>query len=547
MKILVGPEVCFAGSHFSLTGIKGAPVFRTGEDFLSAVASHKPDVVFLRAIGQNNVTPEQIKACPVPVVGFYHDWICWGSERLEVIAQQVDWLITEKTAYQYLQKHGYKNCSHFLMMSHNGVENVLASGKQVSDEKVYDVSFLGAMVIDGYKDMLRYKDGDVIADWNNTYWSRLGFRKRSTYLTSLIAMSNRSVLVASKTDNFAKGRLTSANSPSYDILAHSAINVHVCHGRYYAANRCFETLALGTFLLCEKGNEIFDFMPDGLVGVYEPETLTSVIDFYISNEKIRKEQALAAQDFALQHFTTEKLQNKLLALIEEKFPDIVEFSNTRTAGSVALHRAPVHHEVLWSEAHDIYERTIETYAHNSIGDNERGWFYFEKWIKLQEKMNEDEKRAQLAKAVDAFDASLEYDAYNLIVYWNKAVTLTVLGEYAAACTALKNAKKIVMQNAVICVCKGSRLEIRMDWWASGHIEPAMALQKLSGDSHSLELKGFMYRADMLLHFIDEANDEIHWPGLPDEHAKVGDWETVNKLDPFWSPSNSVRRGIYDLQ
>lgn len=546
MKILVGPEVCYAGSHFSITDIPGTPRFNMGSEFLDAVRQHEPDIVFLRCVGANNVTPEMIAKCPVPVVGFYHDWICWGSERLETVCQQVDWLITEKTAYEYLQAKGIRNCSHFLMMSHRGVENVLPFIETPAREKIFDVSFLGALIIDGYKDLSRWQEGNAVAEWNNVYWSRLGFRRRSLLLSTIIDRKDISILAAAKTPILKELPVEEGANRSYEVVKRSAINIHLCHGRKYAANRCFETMALGTFLLCEDGNELFDFLPEGLVGKYTHATVNQTIDHYLRNKAEREEMASRAQGYALTNFTNEKLQTRLLALIEDNMSSILTCFNNRHADPGSLHRAPIHHEVEWGDLNVQFEQDVSDHQGGALGDNEFGWFIFDKWTKFANEWQASQKKSTLENALRLFDRSIEAAAHNLIPYWNKAVVLTELGQPDLAAATLKDAKNHLNDNQDTCQFVGSRLETRQSWWFSGHIEAAMALRKIHQPSHRCEASGFLYRADMLLNFIDKRNDAIHWPELPDEYAKIGDWKRVYELDPFWAPDNPAREGISDL-
>lgn len=538
IKILTGPKKSWSGSHAAITTIEGADYFNDPEEFLVAVKRYKPDVVFLRATGHNNISPSQIQQCPVPVVGFYHDWVCWGSERLEVVAKQVDWLITEKTAYQYLQNMGIKNCSHFLMMSKMGIERALESKVMAKNDKKYDVCCLGSFMIEGYKNILRYDENNKISVYDNTYWSRLGFRGRSKYLDK-IAKYNGNVFIAANTSKNNIKEIFTSKNPSFDIIANSLINIHVDHGRKYAANRCFETMAIGTLLFCEEDNEIFDFVPDGIIESYNLDNLYEKIDYYKKNPKKAEEKAKKAQEFALKNFSNKELTKKLVKLVEDNFEEIKRRSKKRYKNPNELNRSLVHWEGKLTRFHHKYKKSFNKDYKTSVSLNEKSWFYFEHYIKCLNKIK------YLIKALFYVNKAIENNPNNIVFYWNKAIILYKLKLRYQAKQTLTRAKYLLENNKNFSY-NGSIIEIKINWWMSGHIEYDLAIKKINGNHQALTKKAFLYRIDMMLHMMGYENDYIHWPTLPDEYKKIENLEKVAKIDPFDNISEKIKGKIYDF-
>ena len=545
LKILIGPTHSWAGSHSSITTIDNAHYFKEPQDFLSSVKEIKPDVVFLRACGHNNIPSETLKKCPIPIVGFYHDWVCWGSERLEVVAKQVDWLITEKSAYEYLKNIGIKNCSPFLLMSKHGVERALDSKITKYKDKKYDVCCLGSFMFEGYKNPLRYDERDKVGLYDNTYWSRLGFRGRSKYIEK-IAQHKGEVFIGANTSNKDISEIFKSNNPSFDIISNSLINIHVDHGRKYAANRCFETMAIGTLLFCEEENEIFDYIDGNFVESYNLSNLHEKIDYYKRNPKEAESKAKQAKKFAINNLSNKALTKKLIKLIESNFTKIQDEMKVRHIINDNLDRSLVH----WggskvTNIHKYYKKNLNNNNTSALSLNEQSNFYYDYYLLNSNKRKNLIKRTKfLVKSLLCINKSILRNNNNVVSLWNKSIILNTIGLKFFTIRQLRKCKKLAQ--SVSFQYNGSILEVKIDWWMSGHIEYDLAIKKISNNHFELTQKAFLYRIDMMLHMLGEKNNNIHWPDLPDEHKKINDFSMVKQLDPLNNMDSFLKEKIFDF-
>ena len=530
LKILVGPHAYTSGSHHFVTDLPGMPVFHEPAQMAAAVAEHRPDAVLLRAAGHNGVSPADIMACPVPVIGVYHDWPCWTSIRLDAVAATHDWLITEKTAVAYLQNMGHLNKSHYLLMSREGIERVHQSGIRGGGIRPIDASFLGSFFVNGYRNPFRLRDTSPTAQLDNLYWSRLGFRDRST-MVALLARYPANVYVAAQTRERPGLKLDPAN-PSLSVMAQSKICVHIDAGRKHAANRCFEAMALGCLLFLEDDNELFDFLPAGAAVAFNAGNLYAQLDHYLSRPAEMESIAKTGQAWALQHFTNAVLSHDLVLLIESVLPVLRDRPDQR--GDLYEHyRAPVHWE--GTEVHHAKEaiRDLGAVAHTWLGANEAAVFWFDVWQKTNQ-------TAALENAIDHMEAVRADANAGPSCYWNMAVMAENLKQPQLAEQAMGQLERSLGNaNADF---RGSRLEIQKDWWLSGHIEHALALKKIGGRHAELERSAMQWRLGML-----RGDRDAFWDELPDEHKRNGDLDKVRELDPLDNPSRDLSARIEDLK
>jgi tetratricopeptide (TPR) repeat protein len=551
MRILVGPTESWAGSHGVTTTIPGAEYFKRPEDFLRAVEQKKPDVVLMRAAGHNSITADEVKKCPVPVIGFYHDWCCWGSERIEAVASSVDWLITEKSGYLYLKNLGYNNCSTFMLMTARKYEEAHEYYKKhVKDKKIptqHDACFLGAFIIDGYYNPARYNPADKVEIYDNVYWSRHGFGKRSAYIDTLTSADDLDIFIGANTNKDRLKAIFTGNNISYDIIARSRIALHVDQGRKYVTHRCFETMAIGRLLFCEEVNELLDYMPKGLVIDFNKDNLTDKIRYFKDNPEEADEIAQEARLYAHQNFHHNDITKMLLKIIEDNWEGISHNARNRNMDAIESNRAPIHWAGPTNRNHKLCQEKLDKYANNNaLTINERGWLEYEYYTKA---LNEQgyrakwKRRGYLLKALDYFTRATTTDPENAVFLWNKAITNYQLRRYENAKKDLLQLRELVTDNDFR--YNGSRVEIQIEWWMSGAIEFDLSLKKITTppEEHmELERKGFLYRVAMVI-----GDNEIHWPDLPCEFRRKKQIYEALKRDPLIVPNQNHRRKVYDLQ
>lgn len=530
LKILVGPHAYTSGSHHFVTNLPGMPVFHEPSQMATAVAEHRPDAVLLRAAGHNGVSPADIAACPVPVIGVYHDWPCWTSIRLDAVAAMHDWMITEKSAVRYLLNMGGRRQSHYLLMSREGIERVAQSGIQGGSTRPIDASFLGSFFVNGHRNPFRLRDTSPVARLDNLYWSRLGFRDRSS-LVSQLARYPANMYVAAQTRERPGLQLDPSN-PSLSVMAQSRICVHIDAGRKHAANRCFEALALGTLLFLEEDNELFDFLPPGTAVPFNAGNLYAQLDHYLSRPAQSGEIARAGQQWALQRFNNPALCRDLVTLIESVLPALRDRPGQR-ADLWPHYRAPVHWE--GTAVHHAPEaaQNLGRVAQTWLGANESAVFWFDVWQKTNQS-------SALEQALDHMEAVRGHADAGPSCFWNMAVMAEVLGQPLQVGEALSRLERsLEVPGADF---RGSRLEVQKDWWLSGHIEHALALKKIDGDHAELERAAMQWRLGML-----RGDRKVFWDELPDEHKRNGDLARVRALDPLDDPAPDLCARIEDLK
>ena len=530
LKILVGPETPLAGSHGAVTSAAAFVPFKF--DLAGAVAAHKPDVVLLRAAGHNGIGPDEIHACPVPVVGAYHDWTAWSSERLEALARTYDLLITEKTAVEYLRGAGHDNAVPYLMMSYYGLERVRNLGVTRRDETLYHGAFLGSFTVDSHRNPYRLREfDDPFSRIDNLYLSRLGFRRRSPYLADMADLDGP-VFIGARIDS---SRLPFAGAvsqtASFEILGRSTCAVHVDAGRRYAANRCFEVLGIGTLLLVEEGCELLDFMPPGCLATFAPGGLRHALAHWADHPREAAEVAAAGRAYAVENFQTQQLARGVARIIE----DNIDRLRRRAADRVSRpqdYRAQVH----WEGGNLLHYRQNTAFlrrapSHPTVS-NEAGFYWYDVYRKSLDPVMLERARAALA---DACDGAPD----NMVFAWNRAVVELEAGDPRLGRECLDHAGRLAGRGGA--AWTGSRIEICRDWWLSGHVEYDLALAKIDGDHAEAEHRAMRWRVGML-----RGDGDIHWPEMPDEHRRNGDMETVGRIDPLDHPSDKLRKRIHDL-
>jgi len=517
------------GSHHSVSQIAGAVEF--DEDLLAAVERERPDVVLLRAAGHGAVPVADVARCPVPVVGLLHDWVAWGSERLEAVARTVDWLITEKSAYRYLRAAGFDNVSTYLLMSREGVERVEALSVQAQEPREWAAAFLGSFYLHGVDNPLRRSTPDARGRHHEAMMARLGFRARSRYVAE-IASSRHPTFVAASTEHLRCGP---DHNPSFDVVARSHFNVHVDCGRQHAANRCFESLAIGTPLICEAGNELFDYLPEGMAIPFTLGTFDEVLDACLTNPRKYAEVARAAREFARTHFRNDTLAEGLRRHIVDRRRQIERRFETRRFNALDQ-RAPVHWEGRRLYHREIVTPHLESMAKTPAGENELGVYAYEAAFVEGE-------AGALDRAIQHLSCACELDPHNANARWNLAVArFAATGETPRA--DLERLMSIAEAGASQFRWSGSRLELAAERWLSAHVEHGLCLAKIEGDHAELEARAFRHRAAV---FLGLREGRVHWPELPDEHECRGDLQRACALDPLLRPSTALRDRIEDCK
>ena len=514
------------GSHLSVSRIPGATFF--DEDLLASVERDKPDLVLLRAAGHGAVSVAEIAACPVPVVGLYHDWVAWGSERAEAVARSVDWLVTEKSACRYLRAAGYDNVSSYLLMSRDGVERVGLTETESKRDPAYRVCFLGSFYLGGTDNPLRRASDDVRGRHHETMMARLGFRERSPYVARLAQTPGS--FVAASTAHLSLG---AGDNPSFRVVADCRLNVHVDGGRQHAANRCFESMTLGTPLLVEEGNELLDYVPEHLVIPYTLDTLDEVVARWNEDPRGCREIGRMGRNYAMGRFTNHRLAEGLEAHLKMRWAAIQERFAARRIDA-ADQRAPVH----W-EGRRLYHRAtitphLEANASTPSGEAELGCYAFEAAQVLGE-------AGALDRALNHLKIASVVDPGNATYRWNLAVVRHAMGDHAGTRREVETLLRVVDGPFT---WSGSRLELTQGGWTSSHVEHALALAKIDGDHRALEARAFRYRAGMVL---GTRSVGIQWPELPDEHLREGNLARARALDPLLEPTPEIRAGIEDLR